>query len=293
MLQLIAIFIINIKQLISTCYQILSHLIVYLLNYITIVALVSIGLALWNVSQYTYHHIPMVCMGSVCKNTSAFWLTLLKTHSTTTFQKPRAACCEKNQYKTWLKSKYWNVCWLGVSNFRMWWNKLILYGPKYWNVMKCWNPATIKSWIPSLKLTFSPLFKMEEVGILSRFLLGRVCPAYFQGQTYWRASFQGPVYQLPTFRFTHPFHRHLSWALPWHRLRPVRCAHPMPRWLHPSNTPTCDSSANVFWRSYRFINGWDAGSPKRWDRWHSPFPNWQYIPLIYCLLGGYMLPTTF
>ena len=23
-----------------------------------------------------------------------------------------------------------------------------------------------------------------------------------------------------------------------------------------------------------------SGSPKRWDRWHSPSPNWQYIPLI-------------
>ena len=22
---------------------------------------------------------------------------------------------------------------------------------------------------------------------------------------------------------------------------------------------------------------------KRWDRWHSPSPNWQYIPLIYHL----------
>ena len=26
-----------------------------------------------------------------------------------------------------------------------------------------------------------------------------------------------------------------------------------------------------------------SGSPKRWDRWHSPSPNWQYIPLIYHL----------
>ena len=25
------------------------------------------------------------------------------------------------------------------------------------------------------------------------------------------------------------------------------------------------------------------GSHKRWDRWHSPSPNWQYIPLIYHL----------
>ena len=41
-----------------------------------------------------------------------------------------------------------------------------------------------------------------------------------------------------------------------------------------------------------------SGSPKRWDRWHSPSPNWQekyhlYTTYIYCLLGGYMLPTTF
>ena len=26
-----------------------------------------------------------------------------------------------------------------------------------------------------------------------------------------------------------------------------------------------------------------SGSRKRWDRWHSPSPNWQYIPLIYHL----------
>ena len=26
-----------------------------------------------------------------------------------------------------------------------------------------------------------------------------------------------------------------------------------------------------------------SGSPKRWDRWHSPSPNCQYIPLIYHL----------
>ena len=23
------------------------------------------------------------------------------------------------------------------------------------------------------------------------------------------------------------------------------------------------------------FNGWDVGSRKRWDRWHSPSPNWQ------------------
>ena len=38
------------------------------------------------------------------------------------------------------------------------------------------------------------------------------------------------------------------------------------------------------------------GSPKRWDRWHI-IPQLAvyttYIPLIYCLLGGYILPTTF
>ncbi len=43
------------------------------------------------------------------------------------------------------------------------------------------------------------------------------------------------------------------------------------------------------------FNGWESGSPKRWDRWHSPSPKWQYH--LYtthspCLLGGYMLPTT-
>ena len=37
------------------------------------------------------------------------------------------------------------------------------------------------------------------------------------------------------------------------------------------------------------------GSRKRWDRWHSPSPNWQekyhlYTTYIPCLLGGYMLP---
>ena len=39
-----------------------------------------------------------------------------------------------------------------------------------------------------------------------------------------------------------------------------------------------------------------SGSPKRWDRWHI-IPQLAayttYIPLIYCLLGGYMLPTIF
>ena len=40
------------------------------------------------------------------------------------------------------------------------------------------------------------------------------------------------------------------------------------------------------------------GSRKRWDRWHSPSPNWQekyhlYTTYSPCLLGGYMLPTTF
>ena len=37
--------------------------------------------------------------------------------------------------------------------------------------------------------------------------------------------------------------------------------------------------------------------PLTGGRWHSPSPNWQYIPLIYHLyiafLGGHMLPTTF
>ena len=30
-----------------------------------------------------------------------------------------------------------------------------------------------------------------------------------------------------------------------------------------------------------------SGSPNRWDRWHSPSPNWQYIPLIYHLYTTY------
>ena len=30
------------------------------------------------------------------------------------------------------------------------------------------------------------------------------------------------------------------------------------------------------------------GSPKRWDRWHSPSPNWQYIPLIYHIYHGWI-----
>ncbi len=45
-------------------------------------------------------------------------------------------------------------------------------------------------------------------------------------------------------------------------------------------------SANI-----RFSWSWNScnvstvvsGSPKRWDLWHSPSPNWQYIPLIYHL----------
>ena len=40
-----------------------------------------------------------------------------------------------------------------------------------------------------------------------------------------------------------------------------------------------------------------SGSPNRWDRSHSPSPNWQekyhlYTTYSPCLLGGYMLPTT-
>ena len=38
------------------------------------------------------------------------------------------------------------------------------------------------------------------------------------------------------------------------------------------------------------FNGWESGSPKRWDRWHSPSPNWQekntYIPLIVLAFWG-------
>ena len=45
-------------------------------------------------------------------------------------------------------------------------------------------------------------------------------------------------------------------------------------------------SPNVQWSisGDHKINGWDAGSSKRWDRWHSPSPNWQvFLPLIYHL----------
>ena len=40
--------------------------------------------------------------------------------------------------------------------------------------------------------------------------------------------------------FIHPhqIHPHLSWALPLHQLKRVRCAHPMRMWPHPSNIPT-------------------------------------------------------
>ena len=46
------------------------------------------------------------------------------------------------------------------------------------------------------------------------------------------------------------------------------------------------------------FNGCWNGSRKRWDRWHSPSPNWQekyhlYTTYSSCLLGGYMLPTIF
>ena len=38
-----------------------------------------------------------------------------------------------------------------------------------------------------------------------------------------------------------------------------------------------------------------SGSPKRWDRWHSPSPNWQekyhlYTTYSPCLLGGLYNP---
>ena len=48
-----------------------------------------------------------------------------------------------------------------------------------------------------------------------------------------------------------------------------------------------------------WINGCWNGSPKRWDRWHSPSPNWQvchttYIHLYLIVLaepGGFQVPT--
>ncbi len=47
--------------------------------------------------------------------------------------------------------------------------------------------------------------------------------------------------------------------------------------------------------TYSNGNGWPSGSPKRWDRWHSPSHNWQekchlYTTYSPCLLGCYMLP---
>ncbi len=32
-----------------------------------------------------------------------------------------------------------------------------------------------------------------------------------------------------------------------------------------------------------------SGSPKRWDRWHSPSPNWQF--LFFHLFATYILPS--
>ena len=45
---------------------------------------------------------------------------------------------------------------------------------------------------------------------------------------------------IPSSYFIHPhqIHPHLSWALPLHQLKRVRCAHPMRMWPHPSNIPT-------------------------------------------------------
>ena len=48
-------------------------------------------------------------------------------------------------------------------------------------------------------------------------------------------------------------------------------------------------------RFLQIVNGWDAGSPKRWDRWlivHPPIGR-KNTTYSHCLLGGYILPTTF
>ena len=57
------------------------------------------------------------------------------------------------------------------------------------------------------------------------------------------------------------------------------------RWLHPDKLtagPTLEKGNHLNHpppflgpKCSCSINGWDAGSPKRWDRWHSPSPNWQ------------------
>ena len=56
-------------------------------------------------------------------------------------------------------------------------------------------------------------------------------------------------------------------------------------WNHPTETCVTKVTSKIrygFQHILPLINGWDAGSPKWWDRWHI-IPNWQYIPLIYHL----------
>ena len=47
-------------------------------------------------------------------------------------------------------------------------------------------------------------------------------------------------------------------------------------WKHPHSNRKIHHFDGIF-------NGCWNGSPKRWDRWRSPSPNWQYIPLLYHL----------
>ena len=48
----------------------------------------------------------------------------------------------------------------------------------------------------------------------------------------------------------------------------------------PTTSPK-QKNRSAFWYNISMVV---SGSPKRWDRWHSPSPNWQYIlPLIYHL----------
>ena len=62
--------------IIYNLYQLIKNLTVYLLDYITIIALIWHRENVFNTHTITYH---FFCMGSVCKNISTLWSTFQKT----------------------------------------------------------------------------------------------------------------------------------------------------------------------------------------------------------------------
>ena len=94
-----------------------------------------------------------------------------------------------------------------------------------------------------------------------------------------------------------------KWGIPWGEKSHWSDHH----WsVLPTGHPSSQCST---WRNNESSTSWGShhatvlsmvvsGSLKRWDRWHSPSPNWQekchlYTTYSPCLLGGYIIPTTF